>query len=215
MEKFHDTVDELDASMDNLTMEVVKLFAQVSHQVEVHEGKKIWLMRWTRGYACSSLHQRDFGIECSDDPFVKVKKLIQDLIWKLQLKFLRKTGRQLQIVQKTSLQQEILNANFIRNEEKATNEEVTKDVWDAQSILTETIQILSDFYAKVTQSDSARLESETTETEFEVGSTFDEFTGKTVEGAWDGVEAIAYDPHLRDNTTKVICEYSESSITGH
>ena len=51
-------------------------------------------------------------------------------------------------------------------------------MWDAQSIVTETIQILSDFYAKVIQSDSARLESETTETEFEVGSTFDEFTGK-------------------------------------
>ena len=47
-------------------------------------------------YAYSSLHQRDFGIECSDDPFVKVKKLIPDLFWKLQLKFLRKTGRQLQ-----------------------------------------------------------------------------------------------------------------------
>ena len=41
VEKFHDTVDELDASMENLTMEVAKLFAQVSHQVEVHEGKKI------------------------------------------------------------------------------------------------------------------------------------------------------------------------------
>ena len=95
VDKLHETVDELDTSMDNLTMEVAKLFAQVSHQVEVHEGKKIWSMRWTRGYACSSLHQRDFGIECSDDPFVKVKKLIQDLIWKLQLKFLRKTGRQL------------------------------------------------------------------------------------------------------------------------
>ena len=39
--------------------------------------------------------------------------------------------------------------------------------------------------------------------------------GKTVEGAWDSVEAIAYDPHLCDNTTGVICEYSESSITGH
>ena len=41
VEKFHDNVDELDASMDNLTMEVAKLFAQVSHQVEIHEGKKI------------------------------------------------------------------------------------------------------------------------------------------------------------------------------
>ena len=95
VEKFHDTVDELDASMENLTMEVAKLFAQVSHQVEVHEGKKIWSMRWTRGYAYSSLNQHDFGIECSNDPLVKVKKLIQDLIWKLQLKFLRKVGRQL------------------------------------------------------------------------------------------------------------------------
>ena len=75
-EKFHDAVDELDASMDNLTMEVAKLFAQVSHQVEIHEGKKIktqgcWKEAPTRGYAYSSLHQHDFGIECSDDPFVK------------------------------------------------------------------------------------------------------------------------------------------------
>ena len=86
---------------------------------------------------------------------------------------------------------------------------------DAQSILTEAILILSDFYTKVIQSDSPRLESETTEAEFEVGSIFDEFTGKTVEGSWDSVETIAYDSHLRDNTTGVICEYSESSITGH
>ena len=56
-------------SMENLAMEVAKLFAQVSHQVD-------------------------------NDLFVIVKKLIQDLIWKLQLKFLRKTGRQLQIVQR-------------------------------------------------------------------------------------------------------------------
>ena len=41
VEKFHDNVDELDASMDKLTMEVAKHFAQVSHQVEIHEGKKI------------------------------------------------------------------------------------------------------------------------------------------------------------------------------
>ena len=115
----------------------------------------------------------------------------------------------------TSLQQEIFNANFIRNEEKATHEEAIKGVWDAQSTLTEAIQILSDFYAKVIQSDFARLESETTEAEFEAGSIFDEFTGKAVEGAWDSVEAIAYDFHLRDNSTGVICEYLESSITGH
>ena len=36
-----------------------------------------------------------------------------------------------------------------------------------------------------------------------------------MEGAWDSVETIAYDSHLRDNTTEVICEYLESSITGH
>ena len=65
------------------------------------------------------------------------------------------------------------------------------------------------------QCDFARLELETTEAEFEAGSTFDEFTGKAVEGAWDSVEAIAYDSHLRDNSTRVICEYLESSITGH
>ena len=41
---------------------------------------------------------------------------------------------------------------------------------DAQSILTEAIQILSDFYVKVIQSDFARLESETTEAEFEAGN---------------------------------------------
>ena len=40
VEKFHDTVDELDASMENLTMEVAKLFAQVSHQVEVNSRKE-------------------------------------------------------------------------------------------------------------------------------------------------------------------------------
>ena len=85
-------------------------------------------------------------------------------------------------------------------------------MWDAQSILTEAIQILSDFYAKVNSRDSA---SETTTDDFKVGSIFDEFTGKTVKGAWYNVEAIACDSHLRDNTTRVICEYLESSITGH
>ena len=39
--------------------------------------------------------------------------------------------------------------------------------------------------------------------------------GKTVEGSWDSVETIAYDSHLRDNTTRVICENLENSITGH
>ena len=45
----------------NLGMEVAKLFAQVSHQVD-------------------------------NDLLVKVKKLIQDLIWKLQPRFLRKAS---------------------------------------------------------------------------------------------------------------------------
>ena len=33
--------------------------------------------------------------QIANDPFVKVKKLIQDLIWKPQRRFLRKVGRQL------------------------------------------------------------------------------------------------------------------------
>ena len=49
MEKLYVTVDEFDASMENLAMKVAKLFVQVSHQVD-------------------------------NDPFVEVKKLIQDLI---------------------------------------------------------------------------------------------------------------------------------------
>ena len=52
---------QLKTSMENLAMEVAKLFAQVSHQVD-------------------------------NDLFVKVKKLIQDLIWKLQPRFLRKAS---------------------------------------------------------------------------------------------------------------------------
>ena len=46
VEKLHATVDELEASMENLAMKVAKLFAQVSNQV-------------------------------TNDPFMKVKKLIQ------------------------------------------------------------------------------------------------------------------------------------------
>ena len=88
-------------------------------------------------------------------------------------------------------------------------------MWDAQSVLTEAIQILSNFSAKVISATSRGSSWKTTEAEFEAGSTFDEFTGKAVEGAWDSVEAIAYDSHLRDNSTRVICEYLESSITGH
>ena len=39
-------------------------------------------------------------------------------------------------------------------------------------------------FLQVIQSDFARLESETTEAESEAVRTFDEFTGKAVEGAW-------------------------------
>ena len=65
----------------------------------------------------------------------------------------------------TGLQEEVYNANFIRYEEKATNEESIKDVQDAQSNLTQAIQILTDFSSKVIQNDFARLESETTASE--------------------------------------------------
>ena len=64
VEKLHTTVDELEASMENLAMKVAKLFAQVSNQV-------------------------------TNDPFMKVKKLIQDLIWKQQWKLLRKVYNKL------------------------------------------------------------------------------------------------------------------------
>ena len=37
---------------------------------------------------------------------------------------------------------------FFRHEEMATNGETIKDVWDAQSNLTQAIQILTDFYVK-------------------------------------------------------------------
>ena len=42
----------------------------------------------------------------------------------------------------------MFNTNFIRHEEKATNEDTIKDVQDAQSSLTQAIQILTHFYAK-------------------------------------------------------------------
>ena len=84
-----------------------------------------------------------------------------------------------QIVQR-SRREEVFNANFIRYEEKATNEEDIKDVQDAQSNLTQATQILTDFYTKVIQNDVAGLESETTASESEAVHTFDEFTGKAV-----------------------------------
>ena len=76
---------------------------------------------------------------------MKVKKLIQYLIWNQQWNFLRKTDCDTELsssnCQETSLREEVYNANFIRNEEKATNEDTIKDVQDAQSNLTEAIQI--------------------------------------------------------------------------
>ena len=99
---------------------------------------------------------REFGNESGEtlrpntnDPFMKVKKLIQDLIWKQQWKFLRKTDCDTELsttnCPETSLREEVYNANFIRNEEKATNEEDIKDVQEAQSNLTQAIQILTNF----------------------------------------------------------------------
>ena len=153
MEKLHATVDELEASMENLAMNVVKLFTQVSSQV-------------------------------TNDPFVKMKKLIQYLIWKLQWKFLRKADCDTELsttnCPEASLREEVYNANFIHYEEKATNEDTIKDVQDAQSNLTQAIQILTDFYTKVIQNDFARLESETTASESEAVHTLDEFTWKAV-----------------------------------
>ena len=51
---------------------------------------------------------------------------------------------------------------------------------EAQSNLTQAIQILTNFYTKVIQNDSARLESETTASESEAVHTFEEFTRKVV-----------------------------------
>ena len=81
----------------------------------------------------------------------------------------------------TSLQEEVFNANFIRNSKKATNEEDIKDVQEAQSNLTQAIQILTNFYTKVIQNDFARPESETTANESEAVRTVDELTGKAVD----------------------------------
>ena len=53
--------------------------------------------------------------------------------------------------QVSRLREEVSNADLICCEETATNEEAIKDVQDAQSNLTQAIQILTDFYAKVAQ----------------------------------------------------------------
>ena len=46
------------------------------------------------------------------------------------------------------LREEVFNTTSVRHEEMATNEETIKDVQEAQSNLTWTIQILTDFYVK-------------------------------------------------------------------
>ena len=80
--------------------------------------------------------------------------------------------------QVSRLREEVSNANFICYEETTTNEEAIKDVQDAQSNLTQAIQILMDFYAKAGQavyltpqsllSKARAIESLTTEIRWEV-----------------------------------------------
>ena len=53
--------------------------------------------------------------------------------------------------QVSRFREEVSNADFICYEETATNEEAIKDVQDAQSNLTQAIQILMDFCAKAGQ----------------------------------------------------------------
>ena len=53
--------------------------------------------------------------------------------------------------QVSRLREEVSNANLIRHEETATNEEAIKDVQDAQSNLTQAIPIVMDFFAKAGQ----------------------------------------------------------------
>ena len=61
--------------------------------------------------------------------------------------------------QVSRLQEEVSNATSIRHEETATNEEDIKDVQDAQSNLTQAIQILMDFCAKAGQAVSLTQQS--------------------------------------------------------
>ena len=51
--------------------------------------------------------------------------------------------------QVSRIREEVSNADLIRHEETATNEEAIKDVQDAQLNLTQAMQILTDFCAKV------------------------------------------------------------------
>ena len=80
--------------------------------------------------------------------------------------------------QVSRLREEVSNADLICYEEMATNEEAIKDVQDAQSNLTQAIQILMDFSAKAGQavyltqqsllSEDWAIESLTTEIRWEV-----------------------------------------------
>lgn len=65
--------------------------------------------------------------------------------------------------QVSRLQEEVSNATSIRHEETATNEEAIKDAQDAQSSLTQAIQILTDFYAKAGQAVSLTQQSPSSE----------------------------------------------------
>ena len=53
--------------------------------------------------------------------------------------------------QVSQLREEVSNANLIRHEETATNEEDIKDVQEAQLNLMQASQILTDFYVKADQ----------------------------------------------------------------
>ena len=99
--KFVQSDHKLKVVDENVAMEVSKLFAQASHQVD-------------------------------NDIFVKVKKLIQDLIWKLQSRFLSLCDTELSTTNcsETSLQEEVSNANYIHNEETTTNDELGRITFD-------------------------------------------------------------------------------------
>ena len=131
---------QLQTSMENLAMEVAKLFAQVSHQVD-------------------------------NDLLVEVKRLIQDLIWKLQRKFLRQTCviprcHYSTNCSETSFEEEVSNANYIHNEETTTHEESIKDVQDAQSSLMKAIHILTDIFAKAGEGNDLAQQNQFSETHF-------------------------------------------------
>ena len=76
------------------------------------------------------------------------------------------------------LREEVSNAGLVCQEETATNEQAIKDVQDAESNLTQAIQILMDFFAKAGQavyltqqsllSEAWAIEGLTTEIRWEV-----------------------------------------------